>query len=734
MAVQEQTPLQEYTANGIAKQFDLEFDCESADHLIVSIDDLEVLHTDWYLSGNAIMFHIAPANGKQVKIQRNTPFNRLADYQSYNNSFRPPAINKDFDRIWWKLQELGVADWILSNRISALKAYVDDKDDELRAYLLEEIRKQGVALDQLDEYYNYLMQRLAQIAMDKGWEASFVVTASGKNLQEVSDLIESQVIRTSNYGLINSPTADQSTSLQAIADLAKAGSKTLIIDSLSDAVYAVMNVDITGLTVEVSPTVSFIAPTTATNQYTFIALGASGNLAPQTILKNAKLDAVGRMRGVFKAEYVNEPHASDCSAINVPTGVSLDGSGISMKECIKPRVKGGFYHGGRNGVLFISCTNPVAEGVETDYQGRDGIIFYTDPAWTTTTDAVSINCKSTRFALNGEMGRAGIHFYGVRRAKAIAPASADDSGQVHDDTAAVRFRDCEDYYTDGYDVENIRTGVVVNEVGDYAGAPHNIIVRGAIGVGNVKNTRKYGVAAATPGRICNIIGATVTNSGQVLSGAGIYSAADGNISGCIVDGTTDAPGIYASGENTITGNTLKNAGRQTYDTAQIIVSGKAVLNGNTFKNTDGTSNLAIRGTGNAELTIGANNYDANISRQLLLNSTATLKRGSSLIKTQFAGLPSLVTGIFENGVQLVDTNGIVYIRESGAWKRQVPRSITATIETSQTTIAHGLGYKPTEINIQVKSNANVWQSAEADTTNIYLTSSVAGAIINVSCR
>lgn len=40
---------------------------------------------------------------------------------------------------------------------------------------LEEIRKQGVALDQLDEYYNYLMQRLAQIAVDKGWDASFVV-------------------------------------------------------------------------------------------------------------------------------------------------------------------------------------------------------------------------------------------------------------------------------------------------------------------------------------------------------------------------------------------------------------------------------------------------------------------------------------------------------------------------------------------------------------------------------
>jgi hypothetical protein len=40
---------------------------------------------------------------------------------------------------------------------------------------MEEIHKQGVALDQLEDYYNYLMERLAQIAVDKGWDSSFVV-------------------------------------------------------------------------------------------------------------------------------------------------------------------------------------------------------------------------------------------------------------------------------------------------------------------------------------------------------------------------------------------------------------------------------------------------------------------------------------------------------------------------------------------------------------------------------
>ena len=191
MAVSEQTPYIEYTANGTTTSFALEFDCENQDHLIVLVDDVEPVVGTWALNNGAVVFGTAPENGKKITIQRNTPFSRTTDYQSYNNSFRPPAVNKDFDWIWLKLQELGVADWILSNRISALKAYVDDRDDELRAYLMEEIRKQGVALDQLDDYYNYLMQRLAQIAVQGGWEASFVVDASGLNQQEWNSGVES---------------------------------------------------------------------------------------------------------------------------------------------------------------------------------------------------------------------------------------------------------------------------------------------------------------------------------------------------------------------------------------------------------------------------------------------------------------------------------------------------------------------------------------------------------------
>jgi hypothetical protein len=147
MAVSEQTPYIEYVANGITTSFALEFDCDNQDHLIVLVDDVEPvvgMVIQWRCG-----FHTAPENGKKITIQRNTPFNRTTDYQSYNNSFRPPAVNKDFDWIWRKLQELGVADWLLRLYIDRLhgdqKAYIDQKDtqlqDNINTYLLMLISK-----------------------------------------------------------------------------------------------------------------------------------------------------------------------------------------------------------------------------------------------------------------------------------------------------------------------------------------------------------------------------------------------------------------------------------------------------------------------------------------------------------------------------------------------------------------------------------------------------------------
>lgn len=164
------------------------------------------------------------SNGDVIEVTRTTTAERSTNYATYNNSLRPEVLNKDIDRIWLKMQELGVADWILQNHIDSLKKYVDqsdqdlqsninnlkdyvdqkdtqlqnnieglkfyvdEKDNELRNYLINEIQKQGIALDQLEDYYNYLLQRLAQIAVGKGWDASFVVDGN-KTQKEINDLL-----------------------------------------------------------------------------------------------------------------------------------------------------------------------------------------------------------------------------------------------------------------------------------------------------------------------------------------------------------------------------------------------------------------------------------------------------------------------------------------------------------------------------------------------------------------
>ena len=182
MAVPEQIPYKEYTANGVTTSFDLEFDCDKSEYLIVTLDGEEAPVGSWNFTGTTINFLSAPKNGVIVGIIRNTPLERTTDYQLYNNSFKPKPVNKDFDLIWWKLQELGVTDWLLGKKISDLKLYVDEQDNELRAFLLNKINEQGVALEQLEAYYEYIFQRLAEISAGHGWDASFI--ADGDETQK----------------------------------------------------------------------------------------------------------------------------------------------------------------------------------------------------------------------------------------------------------------------------------------------------------------------------------------------------------------------------------------------------------------------------------------------------------------------------------------------------------------------------------------------------------------------
>ncbi|MEF9957948.1 MAG: hypothetical protein RR767_12240 [Acinetobacter sp.] len=254
MAVSEQTPYKEYTANGSTNSFALDFDCDNQDHLIVLVDDVEPVVGTWSLSGGAVVFGTAPINGNKITIQRNTPVLRSTNFQSFNNSFRPDTINKDLDRLWLKFQELGVADMLLriyidrlhldqktyindqdliikniisdlrnyanqqydsiSSSINNLRNHVDTQDSNQNNYFTDQIQKQGVSLQQLNDYYNYLIQRIAAIAIQKGWEAIFVADKSGRTQQQIND----DVINAVSCGVKNDGVTDVKTAFTTLAN------------------------------------------------------------------------------------------------------------------------------------------------------------------------------------------------------------------------------------------------------------------------------------------------------------------------------------------------------------------------------------------------------------------------------------------------------------------------------------------------------------------------------------
>ncbi|MBU3083160.1 hypothetical protein [Acinetobacter seifertii] len=176
MAVANQTPYKEYIGNGTTKIFPLEFDCDDADHLIVKVNDIEIpALNNWSLNTNtgSVVFAIAPISQSKIILQRDTPLLRSTDYQTYNNSLRPQPVNKDFDKIWLKLQELGVTNWLTDTDIKNLSAYVNSLNDETR-----------------DEFYNNLgnLEKNTKAMLDEAIKNGAVSALAITTVNTVADL------------------------------------------------------------------------------------------------------------------------------------------------------------------------------------------------------------------------------------------------------------------------------------------------------------------------------------------------------------------------------------------------------------------------------------------------------------------------------------------------------------------------------------------------------------------
>ena len=105
MPVQEQTPYIKYVANGVTQTFSTEFDCESKDQLVVMLNGEEPAFTSWSYADKQVTFLIAPVADTVVELKRQSKLNRTTDYQSFNHTLNYKALNSDFDRIWYAIQE-----------------------------------------------------------------------------------------------------------------------------------------------------------------------------------------------------------------------------------------------------------------------------------------------------------------------------------------------------------------------------------------------------------------------------------------------------------------------------------------------------------------------------------------------------------------------------------------------------------------------------------------------------
>ncbi|EGJ67646.1 right-handed parallel beta-helix repeat-containing protein [Acinetobacter baumannii] len=230
MSVPAQTPSKEYIANGTTTAFPLEFNCDKAEYLIVTLNGEDAPVGSWTLANDTVTFNVAPLNGVVVNLERNTPFQRTTNYQLYDNSFRPSAVNKDFDLIWWKLQELGYRDQVIW---LALVKEIADRiagDDNLQ----NQINTIDEWLDNLQQNVNENTNDIAQLVTDLSKEIADRIQGD----QILKDMFLSMIDEAINEGTINALAITHLDSLEALEGVTNVwDGRTIYVKGIGNYVY-----------------------------------------------------------------------------------------------------------------------------------------------------------------------------------------------------------------------------------------------------------------------------------------------------------------------------------------------------------------------------------------------------------------------------------------------------------------------------------------------------------------
>ncbi|KGH26263.1 hypothetical protein, partial [Comamonas testosteroni] len=139
MPVEQQTPFNEYTGNGVTTVFAFQFQVLIATDLAVFVDGaIKANGTDYTITGvgsqqgGQVTFSAAPASGADVLLAREMVFARDTDYQT-NGDLREAVLDRDFDRIWLVLQ--GIASSVgtalrlpFPEQAAALPSFISRRD------------------------------------------------------------------------------------------------------------------------------------------------------------------------------------------------------------------------------------------------------------------------------------------------------------------------------------------------------------------------------------------------------------------------------------------------------------------------------------------------------------------------------------------------------------------------------------------------------------------------------
>lgn len=107
MTVQQIVPYAKYVTNGADSVYTVNFFIEDKENLFIKLNDVVVSMNDYnYLKDvNGIKFHTPLLANQKLEIFRKTKLERTTNFESFNNTFRPEALNNDLDKIWLNLQE-----------------------------------------------------------------------------------------------------------------------------------------------------------------------------------------------------------------------------------------------------------------------------------------------------------------------------------------------------------------------------------------------------------------------------------------------------------------------------------------------------------------------------------------------------------------------------------------------------------------------------------------------------